>query len=145
MKINMQKNHGGVLCPANDRDLERMNGFKNGEIYEVEIKKSRNPAFHRKVFAFFNFCFEFWSDETSFQCEAGQFDLFRRNLTVLAGFKEIYYTIDGRARVEAKSLAFANMEQEEFERCYSALINAAMKHIFRNTDEATYNRLASFF
>ena len=58
MKINMIKTAGGYLWPAFDRDAEKLTKFKTGETYEIEIKQSRNPAFHRKVFEFFNFCFE---------------------------------------------------------------------------------------
>ncbi|MDA5609450.1 DUF1367 family protein, partial [Pasteurella multocida] len=110
---------------------------------------TRNPSFHRKVFAFFNFCFEHWSaDKTDWKYfdERKQFDTFRKNLTVLAGFREVTYTIDGRVRVEAQSLSYGNMDQSEFEQCYKALINAALKEIFNNTtDENTINRLYSFF
>ena len=60
MKINMVKQAGGLLVPVDDMESERMKRFKAGEVYPVEIKQSRNPQFHRKVFAFFNFCFEHW-------------------------------------------------------------------------------------
>ena len=57
------------------------------------------------------------------------------------------YAIDGLTfEVEAKSLSFASMDQDEFEACYSALINAAIKHVFQNTrDEQILNRLQGFF
>lgn len=149
MIIEMVKMVGGSFAPADEMFLPVLQGFKNGEVYQVEIKRSRNPAFHRKVFAFFKFCFNHWSAENTeleFQSEVKQFDTFRKNLTVLAGFKEITYTIDGRMRIEAQSLSFANMEQDEFEQCYSALINAAIKHIFGNTkDENIINQLYAFF
>ena len=65
---------------------------------------------------------------------------------MLAGYKEVTFTIDGRARVEPRSLAFGNMEQPEFEECYSSLINAAIRHIFNNTKvQNTLNQLQSFF
>ncbi|MFC1186425.1 DUF1367 family protein [Pasteurella multocida] len=145
----MIKAAGGTFVASDEMYLPELQSFKNGEIYEVEIKRPRNPAFHRKVFAFFKFCFEHWSAENTeleFLSEAKQFDTFRKNLTVLAGFREVTYTIDGRVRVEAQSLSFGNMKQDEFEQCYKALINAALKHIFNNTtDENTINRLYSFF
>jgi hypothetical protein len=65
---------------------------------------------------------------------------------VLAGYRDVTYTIDGRTRVDAKSLAYGNMEQEEFERCYNALIKAAIKHIFAGTDDQNvWNQLQGFF
>ena len=149
MQIEMLKMAGGVLVPLNDEQAESLAKFKTGEQYQIEIKQARNPAFHRKVFAFFKFCFEYWSaDKTEWQYfdERKQFDTFRKNLTVLAGFKEVSYTIDGRMRIDAQSLAYGNMGQDEFERCYSALINAAMQNIFKGcNDERILDCLYAFF
>lgn len=149
LRIQMIKMADCSLLPLDEREKEALKSLKTGEQYEIEIIRTRNPAFHRKVFAFFNFCFEHWAadkTEWAFFDERKQFDTFRKNLTVLAGYKEVSYTIDGRVRVEAQSLSYGNMDQAEFELCYSALINAALKHIFGNTrDEQIINRLYSFF
>ncbi|GLY59681.1 hypothetical protein Pcaca05_05390 [Pectobacterium carotovorum subsp. carotovorum] len=149
MQIEMVKNAGGVFCPAFEHDLPRLTKFKNGEMYTAEIKLSRNPAFHRKTFAFFNFCFAHWSAERAgleHMDESTQFDRFRKDLTILAGFYEQTVRLNGDIRTEAKSLAYANMEPDEFERCYSALINAAIKHVFAGTkDENILNQLRNFF
>ena len=148
-KYQMIKLSGGILSPATEEDVERLKSFKNNEQYEVEIKKQRNPAFHRKVFAFFGFCFDCWSGahtDWEFQDVDAQFDTFRKNLTVLAGFKVITYKLDGSFRCDAESLSYANMEQERFEQVYQALINAAIKHVFNNTkDDNIINRLYAFF
>ncbi|OOF72394.1 hypothetical protein BKG91_09485 [Rodentibacter caecimuris] len=148
-KFQMTKLPGGTFVPANETEAEALQKFRNGEQYEIEIKQVRNPAFHRKVFAFFNFCFEHWSvDKTEWQYfdERKQFDTFRKHLTVLAGFYETTYNIKGDVRIEAQSLSYGNMEQDEFEKCYSALINAALKNIFGNTtDENVINQLYAFF
>ena len=133
------------MIPADDSEQERLNKFKTGEMYEVEMKLTRNPAFHRKMFAFFNFCFEYWAGEDEFTNEAKQKDVFRKNLTALAGFYDSFTSISGEVRIEAKSLAYASMEPEEFETCYNALINAALKHVFKSIDEVTKERLYSFF
>lgn len=146
MKVNFYKQPGGILQPATDLEYDKMCKFKTGEIHEVEIKLHRNPAFHRKVFVFFNYLFKYWKSDHEFMDEAGQFEVFRKNLTVLAGYYEKYYTITGEVRVEAKSLAYANMSQEEFEACYQALIQAAIKHIYgKLQDEELYNELVRFF
>src|SRR5699024_1520477 len=149
MIIEMVKGAGGTFVAADDIYLPAPQKFKNGDIYEVEVKRTRNPQFHRKVFSFFKFCFEHWAaDKTDWKYfdERKQFDTFRKHLTVLAGFKDVSYTIDGRVRVEAKSLSYGNMEQDEFEQCYNALINAALKHIFGNTtDQNIINQLYAFF
>ena len=149
VEIQMMKQPGGLLLPAFDTEAERLERFKTGVIYPVEIKQSRNPGFHGKVFSFLQFCFEHWSaDKTDarFKTSAAQFDTFRQNLTVLAGYKDVTFTIDGRLRVDAKSLAFNAMDQAEFEACYSALINAALVHVFGNTqDPQVLKQLEGFF
>jgi len=122
-----------------------MTRFKTGETYEIEIKLSRNPRFHGKVFAFFNFCYAHWKGDNEFLDEVKQFDVFRANLTVLAGYFDSYYSIKGEPRIEAKSLSYSSMSQEEFEGLYNALIRAALKHIFRGCDKSVENKLTSFF
>lgn len=145
----MMKMPGGTLVPAFDTEAERLQRFRNNLIYPVQIVQSRNPDFHGKVFAFLQFCFNYWSGEQTdmrFKANAAQFDTFRRNLMVLAGYKDITFTMDGRLRVEAKSLAYSAMEQAEFEECYSALINAALVHVFGNTqDPQVLKQLEGFF
>ena len=141
----MIKTAGGNLLPMDDMDAEKLTKFKTGETYEIEIKLSRNPAFHRKVFAFFNFCFAHWKGDNEFQCEQKQFDVFRNNLTVLAGYYDAFYSIKGDARIEAKSISYSSMKQYDFEELYVALTKAALKHIFKTADENTYNQLIGFF
>ncbi len=149
MQIDLVKHPGGVFSPANETDLERLQRFKNGETYVAEIKLTRNPAFHRKVMAFFGFCFAHWCANKAgleHMDEHSQFDRFRKDLTILAGFYVQTVRLNGEVRTEAQSLAYANMEQEKFERVYKALINAAIKHVFAGTtDPAILNRLQSFF
>ena len=148
MKINMIKQPGGLLTPFDDREAMRMERFSTGEAFEVDIKLSRNPKFHGKVFAFFNYCYEFWKEQRRYQfaCDKVQYDHFRKELTILAGFYNDIWDLHGNVSVDAKSLAFANMEQDEFENCYEALINAAMGTIFEGLDDQDYyNKLAGFF
>ncbi len=145
MKIEMIKQAGGLLVPACDIEAEKLTKFKTGELYTVDIKKTRNPSFHRKTFAFFNFCYEHWNLDDQFMDDVGQREVFRNHLTVMAGFYDEYYKLDGGVRVEAKSLAYSNMEDEEFEQHYRALVSAAMRHIFTGCGQDAESRLMSFF
>ncbi|MCT4708794.1 DUF1367 family protein [Enterobacteriaceae bacterium H11S18] len=149
MQIDLVKHPGGVFSPVNDSDLERLQRFRNGETYTAEIKLTRHPAHHRKAFAFFQFCFDHWSaDHAGYECsdEHTQKEEFRKNLTILAGFFDVVTTIRGETKVRAKSLSFSSMDQDEFSRCYSALINAAIKHVFAGTkDPQILNQLQSYF
>lgn len=145
MKVMFTKMAGGVLVPASDIEADKLTRFKTGQVYEVDIKLKRNAKFHGKVFAFFNYCFNYWDNPNEYQDEQAGFDVFRNELTCLAGYSNKFYTISGSVRLEAKSISFANMSQEEFEQLYSALIQAAMNTIFKGADDSTYNKLMSFF
>jgi hypothetical protein len=136
---------GGVMVPASDLEAEKLSRFKTGDLCEGDFKLKRNGKFHGKVFAFFGFCFEHWDNPNSYQDEQAGFDVFRSELTCLAGYSNKFYTISGSVRLEAKSLAYGNMSQEEFEHLYNALIQAAMNTIFKGADESIYTKLMSFF
>lgn len=144
----MIKCAGGVLIPADDLAAEKMQSLKTAELHTVEIKQTRNPAFHRKMFAFFNFCYEHFDGAKIMEhgTPEAQFDRFRKDLTILAGYYEQTVRLNGEIRTEAKSLAVGNMDPDEFKKCYTALINAASKNIFNNNiTDKTYNKLLSFF
>lgn len=145
MKIYMIKEPGGKFIPAGDIEYEKTTRFKTGEMYPIEIKLSRNYKFHKKTFKFFQFCFEHWSSDREFLSESKQFDIFRQHLTCLAGFYESFIGINGEVRIEAKSLSFSSMSELEFQEVYTALIGAAMKHLFSTDDDEAFNRLMSFF
>ena len=147
MKVNFIKIRGGGLIASTDEDAELMTKFKNGEIYEVELKLTRNPKFLKKMMAFFKFCFEFYdSGELLPHCTPQQqFNRFRKDLTILAGFYNQTVRLNGDIRIEAQSLAYSNMTEEEFSECYHAVIQAAITHIFKDADEMTINKLYLFF
>lgn len=145
MIVNVIKQPGAKLSAASEMDEERLNKLKNGEEYALTISVPRNPKFHRKVMAFFRFCFNYWRDDRGITCELKQFDVFREHLTVLAGFYEHYTNINGGIRVEASSLSYSNMSEDEFTMFYSALINAAMKNIFKGCGKEIEDQLMGFF
>lgn len=149
MKFSMTKLAGGVWVPASDNDAERLKRFPSGEDFEVEIKLPRNPKFHRKGFALLNFIYHYWCANKAgieFLGNAAQFDVFRKQLTILAGYrKEVVNLRNLQVSYEAESLSFANMDDEEFEGWYNAVVNTSLCHIFGpNVDENTINQLWSF-
>ena len=150
MKIPMIKNVGGVFCPADEMYLDKLKRFENGGLYEMEFKKTNNPKLHRKLFAFFKFCFEHYSSENSeVECadEAKQFNHFRKRLTILAGFFDEFINFDtGEIHKEAQSLKWDELDDIERGDCLKAVVNAAIKHVFNNTtDENILNQLYEFF
>lgn len=143
----MIKHAGGVLIPVDEYEAEKMDRIKNGTQVPFGYKESRNQRFHGKMFAFFNYCFQYWDGQSmlEFANRGKQFDSFRKHLTILAGYHHQTYDINGNMMINADSLSFANMAEDEFRGCYSAIVNAAMEHVFKGCDESEYDRLMSFF
>ena len=95
----------------------------------------RNGRFFRKWWVLSEFAFGLWSER---QKEGelwhglpvlADFDRFRRDLTILAGFARPVWNARGELRVEAESLAWGSMSEERFEKLYSATINAILSKI----------------
>ena len=64
-------------------------------------------------------------------CENSQnvempFDTYRKYATIKAGYANIYSTPKGKF-VEAQSIAFGSMKQEEFEKVYSDVLDFIIK------------------
>lgn len=108
--------------------LEAFEKIKNGDC-EIEITRPRNVKFHRKYMALLNFVFEHWQVEDE---QYKNFDVFRKNMAILAGFYEQAYNFKGEIELAAKSIKFSAMDEVEFEDLYNKTINVALKHILKN-------------
>lgn len=53
MKIPMIKNAGGVLCPADEMYLDKLMKLENGGLYEIELKKNKQPKTTPEVIRIF--------------------------------------------------------------------------------------------
>jgi hypothetical protein len=109
--------------------------IKNGEIVSAEIKRPRNYEFHKKFFALLNYSYECWEpEELEYRGRpvGKDFDRFRKDIIILAGYYDVVTNIKGEVKAEAKSISFGKMEEEEFEKLYSDVINVILKHILTN-------------
>ena len=128
-----------ALYPAHDSDLEALKKIKAGETVRLNMKRVRNYQFHKKYFALLNYAFDVWDppdvDVPVYLRDAipeKNFDRFRRDIIILAGFYETTVRLNGDVRVEAKSISFANMSEDEFEQLYDKTIDVIVKHCLRN-------------
>lgn len=138
MKCFFRKLPGGTLVPADEDTAESLQKYKNGEVLGVELKRPRNYRFLQKTMCLFKFCFEHFADsmagaelEYKGMKAAPSFDRFRYDLTILAGHYTATFDILGNLKLEAKSLSYGKCSEEEAERIYSDVINAALKQVFR--------------
>ncbi|EKO3894346.1 DUF1367 family protein [Vibrio metschnikovii] len=150
--LHLVKDMGGFK-PLGSDDSELMRKIPLGSVIEAEFSKKRNPLFHRKFFALLNTGYEYWNppeaDWRGFKA-VKNFDVFREQVTILAGFREVTYNLDGSVKVKAKSISFASMDDNEFEKVYSQVLdvvwNKIMSTVFddKREFENAVNQLMNF-
>lgn len=134
-EVFLAKNIAGCLVPVDHQSAEFLSGLKLGQGVTCRITKHRNIGFHRKFFALLNLAFESWEPgnlEYDGQPVQKEFDQFRNDVTVLAGYYESSVTLKGEVRLRAKSISFGSMKQEQFEKLYSAVIDIILQKILTN-------------
>ncbi len=126
MKIICRNTISG-LVPLFPSDYDEKRKLKLGTDYEVEIKLPRNYQFHKKLFSLFNV-----------GCQNSQmelpFDIYRKIMTVRAGFFTPYQTDKG-VYYEPDSLSFASKNEAEIEEVYSRVLDVIIKDIGSTSEE----------
>lgn len=113
---------------------KRVKSMEPGELAKVEMVIPRNGKFHRKFFALLSVGFSHWQSGRKHKTFKGQpveknFDTFREDITVLAGFYEQHFDVRGRMVLKAKSISFAKMDDAEFERLYNAVADVLLENV----------------
>ncbi len=136
-KFNEEGAQFGVLLPEyGDEVSEKFVGkLKVNEVIVADFTKPRNYEFHKKWFALVKFAYEHW-EPSAFQDSKWEgvvpqksFDRFRKDLIILSGRYDAVYRVDGSIRIEAKSISFASMDNEEFKELYNSTINVVLDKI----------------
>jgi hypothetical protein len=150
-EILVTKTAAGALSPADQQAAEYLSKLKLGEVVKVKATRMRNPQFHRKFFALLNLAFDAWEPvENTYRGEAVRknFEQFRNDVTVLAGYYETAVTLKGETRLTAKSISFGSMGQDEFEALYSAVVDVVLARILtkytRDDLDEVIERLLAF-
>jgi hypothetical protein len=105
-----------------------------GEMVVIKTILKRNSKFHRKFFALLNVGYEAWDPGRKHKTYKGvpvakNFEQFREDVTILAGYFEQTFGISGEMKLKARSISFAKMEQPEFEALYSAVADVLLEHV----------------
>jgi hypothetical protein len=126
------------LVPAHRTDEEELAKLPVGQPLRVKVTRMRNVNHHRLYFALLNYAFDVWEppdagfDKKSEVQPEKNFDRFRHDITILSGFYEAHYRVDGSVRIEPKSISFSAMDQQEFDVLYQKTIDVIIKHVLRN-------------
>jgi len=138
LKIN------GAFMPAFESDRETTAKIKNGALVRAEIIQPRNAKFHRKMMALINLAFDAWEPpEKEYKGMPVQknFDRFRKDLVIAAGFYTVVANLKGEVRAEAQSISFAKMDEEEFSRVYNSVANVILQKVLTNYTKDDLDRV----
>lgn len=136
------------FAPADEAEAEKVTRFKNGGVVRAKFTQMRNYEFHKKYFAMVKIAFDAWSDTVPRQEYKGEpvsanIDRFRRDLQIMAGFYKPVYNARGEVRLESDSISFANMDQEEFEKVYSKVVDVVLEKILTHYQRDDLDRVVN--
>lgn len=145
MEIMFLKGAGGVLIPMDEDEEAKLERYKTGDVIKVSAVAMRNGRFFRKFWALAKLGFDMFTERTEPKQYKGMevqhnFDAFRKDLIVLAGYYTPVYRMDGTFKLEAQSISFASMNEETFEKLYSETINVILKNIVPHMSERDIRR-----
>jgi len=133
-ELALTKTPSGALAPADEATQEFLRRIKIGGGLRADFKRMRNVRFHRKGFALLQFAFEMWdAPQIEYKGEpvAKEFNRFRKDLTILAGHYTTTVNLRGEVRLEAKSLNFGAMSDDEFEQVYKSLLGVIWDKVLK--------------
>ena len=117
--------HGWSNADPTTEELHRKT--KLGQTIHGDFKKMRNPKFHRLFFSLLNLGYEYFEPEN--KLGEKNFDRFRRDVIILAGYYHTTVRLDNTIRVEADSISFASMDEDTFSKLYQAVLTVLMQRI----------------
>ena len=139
MEVILHKLPSGALAPTSEEEAEKLKKLRVGTGIRCDVKQMRNYKFHKKWFVLATLAYDIWKEAAPMVEYRGQrvqpnFERFRRDLVVSAGYFDVEFNIKGELRLAAKSISFANMEQDEFEALFSATIDAILQKVLDRPD-----------
>lgn len=113
-----------AVAPESEEEFRKIG---DGELFTVEFHRPRNLPFHRKFFALLKVAFE----NQEFYATMEQF---RTAVLVGLGWCETFILQSGEVCYIPKSISFAKMKQDEFERVYSDVLDYLVREHVCGTD-----------
>lgn len=126
---------GNVLIPADECTREYFGTLKFETGLKVKLTQYRNIRFHRKFFKMLRIGFDAWEAKAlndKYPDPQKNFDRFREDAVILAGFYDAHIRLNGDIRIEAKSISFAKMDEYEFNTVYSKVADVLLSRVLHN-------------
>ena len=135
MKGTFEILSNGLLMPADDETRKFISKKKLGTGISGEFKQIRNYRFLKKYMALMNIGYDAFEPEIAEykgQIVEKNFDRFRHDITILAGYFTFTSDINGDPKAIAKSISFGNMSEDEFSELYSKTIDVLLRKVLTN-------------
>lgn len=132
--IHLIKSAAG-LVPSDAMAAEWLAKVQIGKAVNAKVSLPRNGNYHRKFFAMLNVAYanhDWPSVQSQFGPVKTSFEMFRKYVTVKAGHYEMDITPRGEIRAEPKSISWAKMDEEEFQRLYSDVLDVILMEFLNN-------------
>lgn len=131
----LTKNKAGAFIPTYNSDRESADRIKVGD--EVYAAQRRNIKHHRMGMGLLQLAFQN-------QDQYDNFDIYRYDLTIEAGFFHEGKDEKGNIKLYPKSLSFENMNQEEFSKWFEAVKSLIIKK-FKISNEDISENIEAYF
>lgn len=131
----------GILQGFRPEDKKAWNRFwkhvtraEPGELFTLDAKFPRNYQFHKKLFALLTVGFDAWEPDRKRYAYKGKpieknFERFREQVLILAGYYDQVFSLKGRMEMVAKSISYAAMDDAEFEELYQAVVTVILREV----------------
>jgi hypothetical protein len=137
----------------NEDAWRRFNTFRTnlgaGECFMFSYRRQRNPLLHRKFMKMLRVAFDHWEPERgrkrlTYKGKpiAKDFDRFRHDILILAGFFTPQYDARGRVKLEPIDISFNKLDDDDwFAEIYEKVLLTLMEHVLTNYKGEDVNRV----
>lgn len=121
---------GGALIPTSSVDLDLFDKLKADMDVQVEIRRPRNIKFHRLVWGLVNIV---WKHQYFYPTTVDFMD----DLKVATGHcEEVASPLTGKTRIKPKSIAFANMSEDNFRQLFEKMLDLIIHRILPKVNKS---------
>jgi hypothetical protein len=145
-QFELVKIGNGTVRGHSQDDLDKIERYKRfrerlepGEFYHLKYWQSPDPVLHRRLMALFRLGFDHWEPERARKRLTFKgmpieknYDQFRKMVTIRAGYYEQFFDLKGRMQLEAQSLKYDEMTDDEKRELLSKVIDVLLDDVLTN-------------
>jgi len=121
------------FVPLDDIDWERKKTLRIGTDVKITVSRPRNLEFHRKFFALLRLSFENLREAVQMGRGIESVEALLASVKIDLGYFDTV-CVAGREVVKHRSISFAKMSEQDFEKFYELAITDILNNYLRGTD-----------